>query len=86
MMLQQDAEKIHFTPDVVLENFAEGILILDADGYVQYSNHAVARILGYTRADLDNQSLHVIYGDNEERIRCAAPLRSRLICSRVDQA
>lgn len=47
---------------LLLESVADGMFMLDAEGYIQYSNPAAAKILGYSAAELFNQHLSIFYG------------------------
>jgi PAS domain S-box-containing protein len=53
----------------LLEGLGEGIVLLDNEGYISYSNPAVSSITGYTPYELENKHLSIFYPGNEESIK-----------------
>lgn len=51
-------ERLHRHHDRILESLAEGVVCVDRDGLVTYANEAVARLTGWTAANLIGRSLH----------------------------
>ncbi len=49
---------------VIIETIGDGLLIVDARGVIISSNNAVTRILGYSKDELEGQSLEIILPDN----------------------
>jgi PAS domain S-box-containing protein len=69
-----DPKPAHLSPELVLENFPEGILLLDADGFISFVNAAVRRITQFDPSDLVGKPFHVLFGGPEEGIRVSYEL------------
>src|SRR5437868_4586819 len=54
---------------LLLQSIREAILMLDRDGYIQYSNSATSDITGYSSDELFNKSLTILYLSNEDAIK-----------------
>jgi PAS domain S-box-containing protein len=55
--------------NVFLHGIAEAIVILDAEGYVTYSNPAVMDVTGYSLDELRNKHLTVFYPTPEDQVK-----------------
>lgn len=55
--------------ELLLRSVSEGILMLSADGYIQYVNPAAASITGHVASELVDKPLSVIYSKADEGIR-----------------
>ncbi|GAB3168719.1 PAS domain-containing sensor histidine kinase [Telluribacter humicola] len=60
---------------LLLQNIKEAIIMLDKDGYIQYSNPATTTITGYTANELLNNHLSLIYSNKEDSLRADYELR-----------
>ncbi len=49
---------------LLLHNISDGILMLDSDGYIKYSNEAVTKLTGYTSGELKNMPFYYLYNDD----------------------
>jgi PAS domain S-box-containing protein len=61
-------------PKLVLDHLAEGIIVLDPEGFIQYSNYAVEKITGFPYQELLGVPLYFLYGEPEESIKVAYEL------------
>ncbi|QEC58067.1 PAS domain S-box protein [Flavisolibacter ginsenosidimutans] len=52
-----------------LQDVSEGILALDADGYISYANPAVTLITGYSPTELQNKHLSILYNGPDDSIK-----------------
>jgi len=52
-----------------MQNVCEGILMLDADGYISYANPAIAPITGHSPAELQNKHLSILYNGPDDSIK-----------------
>jgi PAS domain S-box-containing protein len=55
--------------NLLLEGISEAIIMVDADGYISYSNPATTTITGYLPKDLLNKHLSVLYANKEDSIK-----------------
>lgn len=55
--------------NLLLQGITDGIVMLDTDGYISYSNPAVTNITGYSAEELLNKHLSVFYSGSEESIK-----------------
>lgn len=54
---------------LLLRRINEAIILLDKEGYVQYSNEAVFSILGYSEEELKKQHLSILYKNSNDTIK-----------------
>jgi len=55
--------------NLLLQGITDGIVMLDVDGYISYSNPAVSAITGYSSDDLLNKHLTIFYSSSDESIK-----------------
>ena len=51
----------------LLDGLVNGLVLLDREGYIIYSNPSISTISGYSSADLVNQHLRILYDDDSIR-------------------
>ena len=61
--------------NLILDNIAQGILMLDSEGFITYANLAACAISGYSAEELINQHLLLFYKNEEENIKVEHELR-----------
>lgn len=52
--------------DLMLERMHESLLMLDKDGYIQYTNPATHRITGYTPDELKNKPVSFLFAEQDD--------------------
>ena len=63
---------------LLIETIGDAILLLDRDGYIQYTNPAAAALTGYSAEELFNLPLYRLYNSNEDNIKAEYELRMAL--------
>ncbi|RYG49010.1 MAG: PAS domain-containing protein, partial [Chitinophagaceae bacterium] len=54
---------------LLLQSVSEGVLMLNPEGYITYSNPAVTALTGYKAQDLLNQSITLLYPNDDDQIK-----------------
>ncbi len=49
---------------LLLRSISDGIIMLDRDGYITYSNPAATRITGFSKEELNNKHVSILYNDD----------------------
>ncbi|WP_138991638.1 PAS domain S-box protein [Larkinella sp. C7] len=54
---------------LLLQSVSEGVLMLNPEGYITYFNPALTAFTGYTAQDLMNQSVTLLYPNDDDQIK-----------------
>lgn len=55
--------------NLLLQSIQEGIILLDRDGYIQFTNPAVTTITGHNMEELMNQPLSIFYPNDDDIVK-----------------
>ncbi len=55
---------MHLGPHKFLEVAPDAVLLVDPDGIIRFANHMVVQTLGYSRAELVGQPVHILVPDD----------------------
>ncbi len=75
---EENAREVRERNQLILNNAGEGIIGLDVDGLISFSNSAAQQILGYTERELLGQSMHQLvhyaHPDHSPYALCDCPM------------
>ena len=64
--------------NLLLQGITDGIVMLDVDGYISFSNPAVTAITGYSPNELLNKHLTIFYSSGDESVKAEYELNLSL--------
>lgn len=55
--------------ELLLQNFTDGVFLLDSQGYILYSNSAATQMFGYSEAEFRNRPVSLIYPNEDDIVK-----------------